>query len=173
MTELEAIKRLAFTIGKQNKPNQTDADAINKIIEFFNTSNKKAFDNNLIFSKMYLFIIKEFAQHYNSIDIANKILIKELVHPLNYHLEILKDKLNTIELNELFKQSGIIENWQPGQKFTQVKEITNKNKEVLKNVSESEIKEVAETWDINSVIANANYTINQIINAHNGFDTTN
>jgi hypothetical protein len=34
----EAIKRLSFTISKQNKPNNTDADALNSIIEFLNLS---------------------------------------------------------------------------------------------------------------------------------------
>ena len=53
-----AIERLQFTISKQNKPNQTDADALNILTKEISNNQIKKVENNKIFAKILLLFLK-------------------------------------------------------------------------------------------------------------------
>lgn len=55
MTQDKAFERLAFTITKQNKPNQTDLEALKVIAEFVENAKKKEITSNYLFAKMYVY----------------------------------------------------------------------------------------------------------------------
>jgi hypothetical protein len=138
MTVAESIKRLSFTISKQNKPNQNDAEAINQIIEFLNLSNKKVIKENQLLAKMFCFVLKEFLNHYKNVNFASKKINSDILSlPIEYHLQSLKSMLDMHELTETYK-SGI--------------------------PSEEYLKESFETWQIDHVIQNFEFNFNLILN---------
>jgi hypothetical protein len=166
MTELNALKRLAYTIGNKNKPNETDGEAINKIIEWFTLSNEKIVHDNLLFAKLYLVVLKEFSNVYQSVDFANKEISKELSKPLGFHIEKLKQELNFIELNQYFKSLNLKPTWEHGQGLEEIKSNIELNKEVFKNVDLNLVKETFSTWDNDSIIAHINYSVNELFNKY-------
>ena len=72
----DAFKRLRFTISNQNKPNQTDAEAFNEISKYFELHHKDIIQDNLLFAKLYAFVLAELLQHYTEIEFAQKQLNK-------------------------------------------------------------------------------------------------
>jgi hypothetical protein len=134
----EAIKRLSFTIAKQNKPNKNDAEALNEIIEFINLSNKKVIQENLLLAKMFCFVLKEFLNHYKNVNFASKKINADILSlPIEYHLQSLKSMLDMHELTQIYKD-GI--------------------------PSEEVLKESIETWPIDHVIQNFEFNFNLILN---------
>jgi len=138
----DAIKRLSYTISKQNKPNSTDADALNSIIEFMNLSNKQVIKDNELLAKMYCFVLKDFLFYYKNVNFASKQINKDILSkPLQYHLECLKINLDTNELTNFLEE--------------------NKDK-----INIDAFKESAETWDIDNVIANFEFNFNLALNTY-------
>jgi hypothetical protein len=143
MTTTESIKRLSFTISKQNKPNATDAEALNKIIQFVNQTSKETIQENRLFAKVYIFLLQELSVYYKSVDLANREINKIL--SLN-SVEILCKDL-TAKLNQIESQR-YLENGTNGQAWI----------------------ESTETWDLDSTIAHVNHTITESINNYKNLD---
>lgn len=136
----EAIKRLSFTISKQNKPNANDAEALNAIIDFMNLSSKSVVKENELAAKLFCFILKEFLNHYKNVNFASKKINSDILSlPIEYHLQSLKSMLDMHELTQIYKE-GI-----PGE-------------EVL--------KESFETWQIEHVIQNFEFNFNLALNTY-------
>jgi len=102
ITTDKAIERLAFTISKQNKPNQTDLDALKIIAEFVENSKKQEVTRNYLFAKLYvntflnetLFLKDSLNNGYvNSQKIISRILKLSLKDNIKYCM----DKLNEHE----------------------------------------------------------------------------
>ena len=162
-----AIKRLGFTISKQNKPNGTDADALNSIIEFINLSNKQVVKENELLAKMYCLVLKDFLIYYKDIDFASKQINKDILSmPLNYHLTMLLEQLKTNELEQYFKSLNLKPTWGVGQNIKEIEQNINDNKQIFKNTDINIFKEVLETWDMDNVIANFEFNFNLALNTY-------
>lgn len=161
----EAIKRLSFTISKQNKPNTTDADALNSIIEFINNSNKQVVQDNLLLAKMYVFVLKEFINHYQDVNYASKQINSDILNkPLEYQLELLTMQLQSNEINQFFKSLDLKPTWVAGQTLDEIVINEEINKESLSKVDAIKFKEVAETWNSQNVISNFEFNFNLALN---------
>ena len=55
---MKAISRLAYTIGSGNKPNATDIEALNELIEYVNKEKQRELNNNRLFAKLYVNVFK-------------------------------------------------------------------------------------------------------------------
>ena len=136
----DAIKRLSFTISKQNKPNANDAEALNAIIDFINISSKEVVKENEFTAKLFCFVLKEFLNHYKNVNFASKKINKDILSlPLEYHLQGLKSMLDMHELTHIYKE-GI--------------------------PSEEVLKESIETWQIEHVIQNFEFNFNLALNTY-------
>lgn len=166
MTELVAIKRLAYTVANNNKPNEKDAEAINKIIDWFNKSNEKIVQDNLLFAKLYIFVLKDLANHYKSIDGANKVICDHLNKPLSFHIETLKQSLNHLEMDLYLKSLSLQPTWGNGFHLTDIQANELANIETLKKVDTKLFLKTLETWDNDSVIAHLNYSVNELFNKY-------
>ena len=162
MTIQQSVERLVYTISKGHKPNETDKVALNKIIHDLNASAKENVQENILFAKLYAIVLKDFITHYNDVDFANKQINKELGYPLSFHLENLRIELNNNELMNFFKSKGVTDpylllpkSWQ------EIHEVLDRNKAIFPEISIPEFLEVAETWDIDNVIAHFNNSVNQ------------
>jgi len=77
----DAIKRLGFTFSKRNKPNDTDVMAYNELMLYLQKVQKETIQNNLLFAKLYTFLLTDFAKKFTDLDHANKELNKILAEP--------------------------------------------------------------------------------------------
>lgn len=163
----ESIKRLSFTISKQNKPNSTDAYALNNVIEFVNNSSKEEINKNELFAKMYCFVLKEFLIHYKDVNSASKMINKDILSlPLNFHLQMLLSQLKTNELTLYFDSLNLEPTWDNGLNIDQIRENVLKNKETFKKVNINEFLEVCDTWDMDNVISNFELNFNLSLNTY-------
>lgn len=162
----DAIKRLCFTISKQNKPNGTDADALNSIIDFMNLSNDKVIKENNNLAKMYCFLLRSFLVHYKDIDFSTDIILKDILNKnLDYHLQMLQIELQNNELSNYVKSLNLKPTWEVGQNLEEIKENINENKKVFKNINIDEFNEIANEWsDILKVEASFQYHFNLTFN---------
>ena len=101
----EALNRLAFTIQKQNKPNQVDADAFNKLLWFVNESIDTNPNKNICFAKLYIYNLIHYIKYYQSIDIAQEKLHQVLDLDIeSLYVDLMKE-LNNTELWDLIKNN--------------------------------------------------------------------
>lgn len=99
MTLKDAIKRLGYTISNQNKPNQTDAEAINEIIRFTNNAFSNSVNDNLLFAKLLAIDLKRRYLICNQdINETLKSLSRDLKNPLEFHIDTLSNKMISTQI---------------------------------------------------------------------------
>jgi hypothetical protein len=108
MTVKESLNRLAFTIGKQNKPNQSDADAFNKILWFVNQSIESNPNKNICFAKLYIWHLWHNIKNYQSLDVGQQKLHEILDLDIESLYSELMTELNNTELWSVTKK-GVTE----------------------------------------------------------------
>lgn len=113
MNIIKDINRLSFTISKQNKPNQTDADALDGIIEYVNQEKERQLNNHQLFAKLFINdmlndTIKNDGNYQKSLDTLRmvfKIDLQEHINNFNSHINQLrlenqiKDKVDIDKIN--------------------------------------------------------------------------
>lgn len=159
MITKEAINRLSYTISKGNKPNETDKVALNSLIKFINNSDKEVVQENLLFAKLYTIVLSDFLLNYKDIDFANKQLNKELSTPLEFHVQILEQRLKTFEVENYFKSKGIVDPLLTDDNF-------EKYKHLFPSVNSREFAESFDYWDYNNVVSHLNRNINESLTTY-------
>ena len=146
----EAFSRLRFTLSKQNKPNEKDIEAFNKICEIFALSEKATIEDNEHYGKLYTWILTKFVPHYNNADEANKHLNKILETPFPVLVKLLSMELKAMEVRQIFRDE-----------FLQTK-TPEETKEVFDRYPQfsEEFKESWEAWDVENVRLHLNTNIN-------------
>ena len=106
----EAIQRLSFTVSKQNKPNPTDAEALNKILEYVNGTIKKEINENELFAKLYVYLLlNEVVFYKGDVDLGQKKINEVLQIPLIDMYENFRMSFNSIALNNFLHENGLSE----------------------------------------------------------------
>lgn len=106
----EAIQRLSFTVSKQNKPNATDAEALNKILEYLNNSIKKEVNENEMFAKLYVYLLlNEVVFYSGDVDMSQRKINDVLKIPLIDMYENFRMSFNSIALNNFLHENGLSE----------------------------------------------------------------
>lgn len=154
----EAFQRLRFTISKQNKPNQTDADAFNEISKYFELHQKDIIQDNLLFAKLYCFTLSEFLSYYTDIDFANKELNKVLSEPIC--IEKLQLRLKTMELKNYFNRKGILDPFLKTKTASELEEIHKRYVDKLPELNALELLKCGNNWDYEAVKYNLESNIN-------------
>lgn len=146
----EAFSRLGFTISKQNKPNQSDADAFNSLVDHFKASEQKTIQENLLFAKLYTYMLEQFTIHYNNVDEANKQINKILSESMDIRVEMLLMQLKMSEVTQVFADP-ILKN----KNESELKEIFKRHKKF-----EKEFLTCFDWWDKENVTSHLNTNIN-------------
>ena len=163
-TTNEAIRRLAYTISKGHKPNETDKIALNTIITFINKSDEEVIQEHGLFAKLYIHLLQNFLIHYDyDIDFASKQLHKELQYPLMYHIELLTNHLKSGEMSRFFKEKGIVDDFYKGKPFLEASILYQQNKEVFPEINGKELLAASDFWDIENVSAQLTRQINEAL----------
>jgi hypothetical protein len=160
MKLIDAFKRLRFTISKQNKPNQTDADAFNEISKYFELHNKEIVQDNLLFAKLYAFTLAELLSYYTDVDFANKELNKILSEPLELRIEILQLRLKNMELQNYFQRKNILDPFLKTKTVSELEEIHSRYIDKLPELNAIEFAKCGNNWDKQSVIYQLENQIN-------------
>jgi hypothetical protein len=146
----DAIKRIGFTISKSNKPNQTDAEAYNALMQHLQKSESEVIQNNLLFAKLYALVLEIFVTNYNDVDFSNKQLNKILAEPMDLRIEFLLLKLKHSELIKVVKDDCIV-NSEPEIAILKLKEFPIVAKEFI---------HLWDYWEKDNVISHLNTNIN-------------
>jgi len=98
----DAVSRLKFTISKGNKPAQTDINAFNKVVEYLQEVQEKTVQENLLFAKLYSYLLEQLVLRYHSVDFAQKEVSKILSEPMELRVKLLTMQLQSMEVTQVF-----------------------------------------------------------------------
>lgn len=102
------IKRLSFTIGKGNKPNATDIEALNGIIEYVNKERERQFNRNDLFAKLAISILKQdIIKSGGNYKLAMKTLVDLCKIDLDDTLDRFVLEVNVLQLENEINEKGI------------------------------------------------------------------
>lgn len=148
----DAIKRLTFTISKQNKPNENDVLALNTIIELLNLTNKKVINENLLFVKLYTFLLCEFSKNYTDIDFANGQVNKILQEPMENRIKWLAYRLKDLEYRNYFNRKNILDPFLKEKTTDELEQIHERYKNQLPELNTDEFFKLSEKWNREAVV---------------------
>lgn len=151
----EAFNRLRFTISSKNKPNDTDVEAFNKLTEYLQKVQNETVQENLLFAKLFTFLLENLVIRYNNVDEAHKQLNKILSEPMQHRIAMLTMQLKNSEVTQVFKDP-ILE----GKNEEQLREIFSRN-----NKFEQDFLTCWDFWDEDNVTSHLNQSIN--LSIHN------
>lgn len=146
----EAISRYRFQVTNGNKPNETDIQAFNVIAEHLQQTQEKTIQENLLFAKLYTFVLENFVINYNNVDFANKELNKILSEPIDLRIEYLTKRLQTMEVTQVFADPMLV-----GKSGEELKEIFKRYPKF-----EQDFLTCYEWWSKDNVISHLNTQIN-------------
>ena len=91
------IKRLSYTIGKGNKPNANDIEALNGVIEYVNQEKERSLNNHQLFAKLYINAFKDILIKSNgNYQLASDSLLSVIRIGLNDQIDRLIEETNQI-----------------------------------------------------------------------------
>lgn len=159
----QAVNKLSWRLApdekgvfKQFLPNQNDKEAFNTILTYINKTQEETVQENLLFAKLYAFVLCGMIRKYDDIDFSNKQLNKVLSEPMSYRIEMLLTALKYSELDKCFKSVNV-----HGKSEQDLKEIFSVHKKVQEN-----FLTCWEWWDKDNVISHLNTNINLSIHEY-------
>lgn len=161
----EAFDRLKFTISKQNKPNEKDIEAFNKLAEYFDLQNKDVIQENLLFAKLYAFLLAELTLYYTDVNFATKKINQILSDPLNIRVKYLEKNLKKMEYRNYFNRKKILDPLLKIKTSLELEEIHERYKDKLPELNNEEFLKCATNWDFESVAYQLETNIN--LSLHN------
>jgi len=156
----EAIKRLRFTIAKQNKPNQTDAEALNEVLKLLEFEQNKTFQDNLLFAKIYAFMLSELTNYYCDVDFANKEINSVLKAPIELIIENLVQSLKRMEMQNYFQHKKVLDPFLKTKTASELEEIHERYADKLPQLDPIEFLKCGNNWDKQSVIYQLETAVN-------------
>jgi hypothetical protein len=164
-----AINRLDFTISKQNKPNQNDANALNVIKEFVNQQDEAMhYSSEKLFAKLYCLVLTSYLIEHRNIQLASSILNAKLNKTIPQFVDELTQQLNCIEIDTFFKNKGVKDwffNIRPKMQGWEKAEIIKANQLIYKDkLTQEEFKEIIkQQWTNDEVAGELQRKINDAI----------
>lgn len=110
MTINQAVQRFRWRLTNGWKPNETDLEAFNTIVEFVNNQHKNQLPKNELFAKLYIHLYGKLLNHYNATVFdpePQKELNRILDRPIENIIEDFRQSLNLSELYQVFQEKGI------------------------------------------------------------------
>ncbi len=102
----KSVQRIGwrFSQGKPFQPNQNDIEAYNDIVDYVGINQKETIVDNVLFTKMYIYLLGEFLNYYGTTvndPILQKELHKILDSDMSSLIEQFRSKANHQELNTI------------------------------------------------------------------------
>jgi hypothetical protein len=156
MKTAKAIERLSYTISRENKPNQTDKDALNKIIKDLNKQAEENVKEHYLFAKLYAVMLRVNTDYHGDIVKGNRDINEILAEPLELQLEKLLVLLKRQNLCNYLESKDIYDNLLNIESF-------DKYSKLFPNVNKEGMIMSHDAWDIDSLTAHFQFSVNQSI----------
>ena len=156
----DAIKRLKFTVSNNNKPNDTDMEALNILLEQLRLTEEKTVKENLLFAKLYAYVLGKMAGHYSDVDGAQKHLNKLLSQPFNGIIHVLEMELRAMETRQVFADPML-----NSQSPSKLKETITKYPKLY-----SDFVACWEYWDYDNVVSHLKRNINSSLQKFKNYE---
>ncbi len=163
----DAFKRLQFTIVNQNKPNQTDCTAINTIAQFVHEKQTEVLADNILFAKLYTYLLSDLLNYYTDIDFANKEINKILAEPLQ--INRLHLKLKEMDYRNYFLQKGILDPFLKTKTADELEEIHERYKHTLPELNDKDFSLTGNNWTKELISYYLESNINLSIKTYNSY----
>lgn len=155
----EAINRIRFTISGRNKPNDNDVEAFNVLAEYLKEVEEKTIQDNLLFAKLYMYLLGKLVSYYNNAEEANKHIGKLLSQKTDNLIGILQTELQAMELRQIIPDPVL---------NCKASEIPDKIKSFPK--FQQEFESAWDLWDNDNVRSHINTQINLSIQRFKNYD---
>lgn len=96
-----------FSSGNSFKPNQSDIEALNFVVEWSNQQKEKSLKGQQLFAKLYTMYFGELLLHYRDIGMAQRQLNKELGQTTDYIVERFRSNLNAVTFEDAHNKLGL------------------------------------------------------------------
>lgn len=156
MNIAKSINRLSYTIQNQNKPNTSDANALNYIMEFINQTTKQEVHENELFAKLYVSNLIMQLRLTSNLDLAQKNVNKILKINLITLYEHARIDVNVVEIKDYFNNKGFKEPYS--------NENIKLNSKLADEINPIEFNDVCQTWDYAETETNLNAMITFALN---------
>lgn len=107
MKVMEALKRIRFTISKKNIPNETDAEAFDVLAVYLKEVQEKTIKDNLLFAKLYMYLLGKLVCHYGDANAANKHISSILSQKTDNLIYILETELRAMEIRNVLPDPAL------------------------------------------------------------------
>lgn len=158
MNIAQSINRLSYTIKNQNKPNTSDANALNEVIKFINQTTKEEVNKNELFAKLYVMNLITQLRLVSNLELAQKNVHKILKMNLYSLYDNCRQDINIIELKDYFNAKGY--------KHPYNTENMKNNSKLASEINPVEFNEVCQTWDLEETTTNLNAMITFALNEY-------
>lgn len=156
MNIAKSINRLSYTIQNQNKPNTSDANALNDIMEFINQTTKTEVHENELFAKLYVSNLIMQLRLTSNLDLAQKNVNKILKMKLITLYEHARMDVNVVEIKDYFNNKGMLHPYS--------NENIKNNSKLAAEINPIEFNDVCQTWDYAETETNLNAMITFALN---------
>lgn len=170
----KAVNRIKWRIeSKKWISNHNDIEALNEIVKYVNQKESKQFNDNELFAKLYIHNWIQFIDKFKS-DVYDELPIKEfhklLENPLSVFVQRFTERLNDIELENLYDNIGLSKE-HPSVIPAEVKDKEMKLlTEALKD-EENMKKLFRKSWDEELVLDIIKNQVNHFVNTYTNVNT--
>lgn len=151
-----------------NKLNSHEIECLNVLISTIAKQEEKTNQENILFAKLYCYLLSFFCKHYVDIDFSTKKINDILSQPLALRFEFLLLELKTMDTQNYFLSKGFLDPFLKIKTANELKKTHDNYEGSFPELNAKEFKEAIDNWDIDFVKANFETSINQsIINYKN------
>lgn len=156
----EAIKRLKYTIGNKNKPNVTDAEALNEVLKHISEIQQANVNSNLLFAKLFALYLTKTNRDIKDIDSSIKVAYNALKMPLEGCLQLLADQVRVSELESYVNTLTIDGNLEELKDLDKCIEAENKFFSVHQKAI---FKKISQLWTEENIADHFYLTVNEFL----------
>jgi len=160
----KSMNRLAYTIAKGNKPNQTDVAAFNDIVEWINLAKEERLSRNHHFSKIAVIYYCDLLQRYSwDKFLAEKEIQQLLEQPLKDHYERFRTLMNIKEWYDAASIFGLnMEHVLNGKTPKEIEAIKNTDRQIIKE-NQKELLKSLNPWGEKEITNKLNDFLSELL----------
>jgi len=162
-----AVKRIFNSFKRlKNQIFEQDIEALKLLNEELINNQKKYVNDNILFLKLLSIHLEVELNHFKDINFAKQNIHKGLNLPLSHHIELLKMKLNEVDLQNYFKSIGVIQK-EVGQ-CTRLEDALNL--EIISKEQKGIIEQLDKAWTYDKIEKSMYNTANEFLKDINNYN---
>ena len=160
-----ALFHLHQKVANDEKSTSNEIESINALVHWISDYKKTTYNNNALFSKLYVIYLGILLDHYQDLEYAQREIHKDLSESVFYHCEFFKLKLNNLEMLKFCKQKGISE-----KRWFELSKEDLLAEDKLININQDDYLKNLNKWTIDQVTEAFQNQITEAINRYKHYD---